>query len=641
MADSRDIEKLKRRWEENPKGTSFAPLAELYRKDGQHDRALEVLRIGLESNPNHIPGNIVLGRCCLDLKQDPEAEAAFSKALELDPENVIALKALAEICERSGRLEASQQWLTQLVQVDPSNDDARDQLGRVQRAREVVTQATAETLLIAPLPPEEAPGPPAPEAPTPAGTLLEMHRLVIEASSTVVRAAEPEPAQVEPPAPMFFEEPVAAEPAPPLADLVSTEFDPSVASQVTPNAIPGMMVEDPAAAATPPIQDFQAVGGDFSGAGIDQLDVGVEKAEEIVLRVNTTSEFQTPSASDDLAAGFRIQSPEPAPVARPAESHPVEPPPPVIEEPVTSHAEEAPQPELVEAAAAESVHPAAPEGDEAIDFVQPDLPPNEPAAAPEAEPVVAAEPLPVEEALPVLELEPLPEPVPAPPPVPAAPLPIIYPPAETRAAEVDEIVPGGEPEPILTETMAELYLRQGHRHEALRVYRQLADRTPGDVHLRERVAELTASVAEGSAARRAAVAFAAAATGGQSVETLFRELLGAPLPEGEAAGVSEASAAGQAESGGGSPTRPAQDSLSLSAIFGEDASPVRPPVTSAAPAPENPGSEAGKAGVSFDQFFGDKPSTRGPSGVRPHRNSQGGTEEDLDQFQSWLKGLKR
>ncbi len=597
MADSRDIEKLKRRWEENPRGTSFAPLAELYRKDGQHDRALEVLRIGLESNPNHIPGNIVLGRCCLDLKQDPEAEAAFNKALELDPENVIALKALAEICERSGRLDISEQWLTQLVQVDPSNDDARDQLGRVRRAREVVAQTSAETLQIPPMAAAESPTPvPSEEAsPAPvAATLPDANDLVIERSGpTAAETAPPSPVEPAPtPAAMFFEEPVVAEPAKPLPDLESVEFDRSTAATITPEPIPGMMVEDPGAAATRPISDYQPIGGDFSGAGVDRLDVGVEKAEEIVLRVNSnSSEFQTPSASDDLAASFGYHPPEASPPP-PPEPEPPTPPMPVAEEVVFNMAAEP-----------ESAAPA---------------PTEPPAAAVAGEPVAAQEP-----------------------PAAAAPLPIIYPPSESRAAEVDEIVSGGEPEPILTETMAELYLRQGHRHEALRVYRQLAERTPGDVHLRERVAELTASVAEGSAARRAAVAFGAAATGGQSVATLFRELLGSLLPEGLLGGAPAAAGGGQGEQGGGAPTRPAQDSLSLSAIFGEDASPIRPTVTPAAPVSEASGSEAGKAGVSFDQFFGDRAAASGAGPALPRRNSRGGGDDDLDQFQNWLKGLKR
>src|SRR2546430_8805611 len=42
-------------------------------------------------------------------------------------------------------------------------------------------------------------------------------------------------------------------------------------------------------------------------------------------------------------------------------------------------------------------------------------------------------------------------------------------------------------EPVLTETMAELYLRQGHQEEALRVYEALLAKRPTDARLRGRV----------------------------------------------------------------------------------------------------------------------------------------------------------
>src|SRR5207244_4077826 len=45
-------------------------------------------------------------------------------------------------------------------------------------------------------------------------------------------------------------------------------------------------------------------------------------------------------------------------------------------------------------------------------------------------------------------------------------------------------------EPVLTETMAELYLRQGHQEEALRVYEALLAKRPTDARLRRRVEAL-------------------------------------------------------------------------------------------------------------------------------------------------------
>src|SRR4029453_18478985 len=46
------------------------------------------------------------------------------------------------------------------------------------------------------------------------------------------------------------------------------------------------------------------------------------------------------------------------------------------------------------------------------------------------------------------------------------------------------------PAAFVTETMAELYLQQGFRNEALAVYRELLARNPGDASLRDRTAQI-------------------------------------------------------------------------------------------------------------------------------------------------------
>ena len=138
-----EIEKLERRYAENPQGLTFAPLAEVHRKNGDTARALELLRPGLTLHPDYIPASIVLGRCHLDLGDLPAAEAAFTHVLALDGENVIALKSLADITERLFRFDEAERWLRTLLAVDRSNDDARDQLGRVETARRQAEAASS------------------------------------------------------------------------------------------------------------------------------------------------------------------------------------------------------------------------------------------------------------------------------------------------------------------------------------------------------------------------------------------------------------------------------------------------------------------------------------------------------------------
>jgi hypothetical protein len=63
----------------------------------------------------------------------------------------------------------------------------------------------------------------------------------------------------------------------------------------------------------------------------------------------------------------------------------------------------------------------------------------------------------------------------------------VEPPKEERAFS------GPGPEPFVNETMAQLYLQQGYRQLALRVYYQLAESRPNDQALKDRIAEIEAA----------------------------------------------------------------------------------------------------------------------------------------------------
>jgi len=152
MAYSREIEKLERQFAENPRRFA-APFADALRKSDEVARALEVIRVGLELNPEYIPGSVILGRCHLDLGDDDGAEVAFSRVLDLDNENVIALKSLADILERQGRKDEAVRFLTYLLDVDRSNDEAREQLARIQASPAVAASSAAPPAVPAAVPP--------------------------------------------------------------------------------------------------------------------------------------------------------------------------------------------------------------------------------------------------------------------------------------------------------------------------------------------------------------------------------------------------------------------------------------------------------------------------------------------------------
>jgi tetratricopeptide (TPR) repeat protein len=122
---------------------------------------------------------------------------------------------------------------------------------------------------------------------------------------------------------------------------------------------------------------------------------------------------------------------------------------------------------------------------------QPVLPPE--AAAPEApapEPVVAPELTAAAEAVTNAFAGPTqPAPVEKGVPEPAA---SVQEKPTTAATSSEKTFTGAAGEPFVNETMAQLYLQQGYKQLALRIYRQLSESRPHDASLRSRIAEIEA-----------------------------------------------------------------------------------------------------------------------------------------------------
>jgi tetratricopeptide (TPR) repeat protein len=90
------IEELRFRLKADPKSRLFFPLAEELRKAGQVEEAEQVLRSGLVAHSTYLSAWVSLGRVLRDQKKDGEAVDALSRALQLDPGNVVAARLLGD-----------------------------------------------------------------------------------------------------------------------------------------------------------------------------------------------------------------------------------------------------------------------------------------------------------------------------------------------------------------------------------------------------------------------------------------------------------------------------------------------------------------------------------------------------------------
>jgi len=79
---------------------SFALLAEKYRRMGRLAEAIRVARSGLVARPAYASARVTLGRALIEIGNLADARAEVETVLALAPENLLASRALAEICER-------------------------------------------------------------------------------------------------------------------------------------------------------------------------------------------------------------------------------------------------------------------------------------------------------------------------------------------------------------------------------------------------------------------------------------------------------------------------------------------------------------------------------------------------------------
>ena len=595
MAYTSEIEKLEARYRENPKGRNFAPLADAYRKAGLIDNAIELCQAGLTLHPDYVSGHIVHGRCLVDKKDDAGAEAVFRKVLELDPENILALKVLAEVAERNNHYDNAIEWLNRLLLADPMNGEAAEGLSRVRgkvATQPIVPPAAAATVPVAALVVDTTPDSPSDSAP-PADASLQVEHEAVELDPSA--------------APVDYG---AAQRALGIENIEGP-FDPAAADAPTASmARPDFVLErtsevSPEASVSAPEPQFETV--DFNPADAEPTQTeGLQLDEEPAIAPDPEVQVEGLARTQYEGSGmFRVDG---GVDSTPFEERPTSP---VADLPLIMPEE--------------------------LDL--PPVPPSPPPSSPRGSAATPAA-------------------VPAPPPPP-----IGHHDDDDGAADQAAL---SQAEPVLTETMAELYLRQGHREDALRVYAALAAQRPYDTRLRDKVAELSAPPPP-PRPRPAA--------GGQSAGAFLRGILGArpgatppappelpetpvvsrrsaasvspPAPE-EPVDVAPASPTPAGEAAPGSPTRPASDAISLDSVFGEEshrasapAAQENAPDAGAAPSPEG--------GFSFDDFFGspgspnadNKPSAPNARPSRPSGRARAPEkEEDLDQFQAWLKSLK-
>ncbi len=90
------LRELRQRWERDPKSRAFLQLAEEYRRAGQLEDAVHVLRAGLDEHPTYLSAQVALGRCLMESGLADAAAEILERAVARDPTQLVANKLLVE-----------------------------------------------------------------------------------------------------------------------------------------------------------------------------------------------------------------------------------------------------------------------------------------------------------------------------------------------------------------------------------------------------------------------------------------------------------------------------------------------------------------------------------------------------------------
>ena len=125
---------LQAKFDENPR-RYFAPLANEYRKAGNPKRAIEICRAHLAQMPGHMSGQVVYGQALFEGAEYDEARKIFEGAIVLDPENLIALRALGDLALQAGDTQSARSWYKRLLEADPKDAAAIQLVAEIDAGR--------------------------------------------------------------------------------------------------------------------------------------------------------------------------------------------------------------------------------------------------------------------------------------------------------------------------------------------------------------------------------------------------------------------------------------------------------------------------------------------------------------------------
>jgi len=123
-----ELESVESEWVSNPSPILCARFSELLRRAGRLDESRKTATGGLKRWKNHISITVVLGKCFRDAGLNEKALETFMGVHAVQPQNLVALRNLAEIHCEKGQWSKAADYFEEYLFEHPGDEEVRERL---------------------------------------------------------------------------------------------------------------------------------------------------------------------------------------------------------------------------------------------------------------------------------------------------------------------------------------------------------------------------------------------------------------------------------------------------------------------------------------------------------------------------------
>lgn len=319
--DNPEIAKLVERISKDPKSKLFVPLAEEYKKAGDIEKSINVLKEGLKNNPGYVTARSFLGRLLFEKGDMAGAQREFEEVARSIPDNLMAQHKLGDVYVFQNRPMDALKHYKMALSLNPGDEEIAALVSDIEAGRDVKGRLlTPKQPTVEKYPTKEEPAQSAPMRaqmkPHPSPIVAKQAEPVPVSVPSAMESEEPEEVLVVEPLefeeqsqaefaaglPGHHEEVVLPEPGKPAdMELPATEFD--FLSEKGLEAEKAALPEEPAAMAF----DMAEPSQDKSSAVADVVEASLVETEASAKIPDASAEKSDDFTTDTLAELYIAQ----------------------------------------------------------------------------------------------------------------------------------------------------------------------------------------------------------------------------------------------------------------------------------------------------------------------------------------------